>query len=99
MVLPIIPAWPVKDVFTALRHAAENVNAGTLAREQLVSILATGDGHPSAVRAVFGDCAIETLERAAIEAGISARTLQRAYIVARALHRAHSTELEDLLAG
>jgi hypothetical protein len=87
------------DVFTTLAHAAENANAGQLPRTALIAILSTGTGQPSAVRAVFGDCPLETLERAAAFAGLAPGAVRRAYAVAKMKHHAHHAELEDLIAA
>ena len=62
-----------------------------------MSALRTGDGPGGIVRAIFGDCSLETLERLSAEAGMSTAALRSSYRQARALHAAINSELEEEL--
>jgi hypothetical protein len=90
---------PPAAAFAIFVNAIENVNAGTFDEQAITTILATGDGHSSAVRAVFGDVPLEAIDEAATAAGISTKTLMRAYLTARDRHAAINDQLEELLAS
>ncbi len=54
---------PSGDAFAIFRQRAiENVNAGAFGAQAITAILATGDGHPSDVRAIFGDVPLEAID-------------------------------------
>ena len=93
------PPMPSGDAFAIFVNAIENVNAGTFDAQAITAILATGDGHPSAVRAIFGDVPLEAIDEAATAAGISQKTLMRAYLTARDRHAAINEQIEELLAA
>ena len=57
-------------------------------------MLATGDGPGHLVRALFGDCSFETLDRIGAEHGVSRSTIRTAYAHARATHAAANEEME-----
>ncbi len=88
---------PPAAAFVIFVNAIENVNAGTFDEQAITAILATGDGHSPAVRAVFGDVPLEAIDEAATAAGISTKTLMQAYLTARKRHAAINDQLEELL--
>ena len=80
-------AWPI------VCSAVANVTNAHPTREAIVAILRTGDGDPPGaqghlVRALFEDCALETLQRLAMECGLDDAELRASMMVASARHAA-----------
>ena len=61
----------------------------------MMSVLETGDGPGSIVRALSGDCSLETLDRLAAEIGMTRVGPLRSYATAKALHAAANAEFEE----
>ncbi len=83
-----------RDAFQAGINALANASRTPVRKEDLTGILATGDGPGHLVRALFEDCSLETLDRMAAAAGLSARRMRTAYSFARKKHGAKNPELE-----
>ena len=75
--------------------AVSNASNVDVTEETMVSILRTGDGPGGVVRALFGDCSLETLESLGAEIGMTRRDLDASYATAKALHAAANAELDD----
>ena len=75
--------------------AVSNASTVEATEEMLFSVLRTGDGSGHMVRALFGDCSLETLDRLAAEVGMTRRALEIAYATAKALHAAANAELDE----
>jgi hypothetical protein len=78
--------------------AIENASRTPITRSELITILATGEGDPSHVRALFGDVSLGTLIKLAIAFGISDAALAEAYARARRLHAARQPDLDRFAA-
>ena len=87
------------DPFAAALNAISNASRLPVNEALIGAMLASGDGHGSHVRALFGDCALETLERLCAATGVSPPQLLRAYGTARRLHAAANAELDELAQG
>ena len=85
------------DVIAVGLNAVSNSSRVDVTEAMMMSVLRTGDGQGGMVRALFGDCSLETLERLSATAGMSSWDLQTAYRIAKALHAAINSELEDVL--
>ena len=57
-------------------------------------ILRTGAGHPSHIRALFGDTSLDTLMRLGIAMNISTATILASYRLAKATAAAANAEIE-----
>ena len=77
-------------------NAVSNASRLPIDEAAIAGLLASGDGPGSHVRALFGDCSLETLERLCAGAGIPQPQLLRSYAVARRLHVAANAELDEL---
>ena len=77
--------------------AIANASRTPTDRAVLRAILATGDGDPSHVRALFGDVSLTTLLRLAMAFGISDAELAQAYSLARRNHAASQPDLDRFL--
>jgi hypothetical protein len=78
--------------------AIENASRMPIDRAGLRTTLATGEGDPSHVRALFGDVSLSTLLRLAMAFGISDGELARAYGNARKNHAACQPDLDRFAA-
>ena len=75
-------------------NALSNSSRGPVSEAEIVSILATGDGPGHLVRALFGDCAFETLDRLGAHAGLSRAEIRAAYAHAKRVHAAANADFE-----
>ena len=75
--------------------AVSNASNVDVTEATMMSVLKTGDGPGSIVRALFGDCSLETLDRLAAEIGMTRRDLDASYATAKALHAAANAEFEE----
>lgn len=92
------PSRPMpRDPFATALNAMSNASRQPAGRAEVVDILARGDGPGSLVRALFGDCSFETLERLGIAAGVPRTQILAAYANARRLHAAANAELDDFV--
>lgn len=85
-----------QDVFSIAFNAVGNASNTAVARQDIIDMLATGDGDGGQVRALFGDCSFETLERLGLAAGISSSSIKSAYRYARTHHAAANADLEAM---
>jgi hypothetical protein len=83
-----------KDPFQTGLNALANSSRVPVGRSELLAILSTGDGSGNLVRALFGDCSLESLEKMAMQAGITTEQLRSAYRLARARHSARNLAME-----
>ena len=88
-------AWPVKDGRRLAVNAVTNASREPVGEEQVLAILRTGDGEGHLVRALFGDCGVETLARAGMSTGMSLAEVRNSYCRARERHGARNPELEE----
>jgi hypothetical protein len=84
-------------VATAL-SAIENASRVAVSRDDLQPMLAAGEGHPSHLRALFGDVDLHALLRLAAALGVDDQTLVRAYANARRNVAAANAELDEFAA-
>jgi hypothetical protein len=82
------------DPFQIGANALANSSPTPVGKSELIAILATGDGPGHLMRAVFEDCSLESLDRMAMEADLTAAQIRAAYLVARARHRARNADME-----
>ncbi len=75
--------------------AVSNASNVDVTEETIMAVLKTGDGPGGIVRALFGDCSLETLDRLAAEFGMTRRDLYASYATAKALHAAANAEFEE----
>ena len=80
-----------------ITNAVENASNEPITPAAILAILRSGRGHPSHVRAIFGDVSLRALDRAAAAAGIDPAALLGAYAIARDAHAAANPELERAL--
>ena len=85
------------DAIAVGLNAVSNCSRVDVTEAMMMFALRTGDGPGGVVRALFGDCSLETLERLSAAAGMSRWDLQTSYQTAKAIHAAVNTELEDAL--
>ena len=86
-----------RDPMTTARNAVENSSRTPVADADILAMLATGEGPGHLVRALFEDCAFETLDRLGAAHGLSRATIESAYAVARRTHAAYNEGLEEPL--
>ncbi len=84
-----------QGVMATALNAVSNSSRTPVAEDEILAILATGDGPGHLVRALFGDCSFETLDRLGAAHGLARATIRAAYAHARARHAAFNTELES----
>ncbi len=77
----------------AARNAVANASRVPVSDDQILAILATGDGPGHLVRALFQDCTFETLDRLGAEHGVARSVIRRAYARARLVHAAINADL------
>jgi hypothetical protein len=75
-------------------NALANSSRTPVGKSDLIAILATGDGPGHLVRALFEDCSMESLDRMAMEAGLTAAQIRAAYLFARTRHQARNADME-----
>ncbi len=83
------------DPAASALSAIENASRVPIKREDLRALLATGEGEPSHLRALFGDVDLHTLLRLASALEVDDATLVRAYAVARKNAAAANAELDE----
>jgi len=82
---------------TAL-SAIENASRIAVDRDGLKTLIATGEGHSSHLRALYGDVDLHTLLRLAAAFGVDNPTLARSYAAARRTAGAANAELNEFAA-
>ncbi len=82
---------------TAL-NAVSNSSRAAVTIEDVLGMLATGEGQGHRVRALFEDCSRETLIKIAVSMGLNESQLLAAYINAKTKHYAANEELDACLA-
>ena len=75
-------------------NALSNASRTSVSRATVLALLATGDGPGPLVRALFEDCAFESLDRMAAAAGMGRKELRAAHAVARDKHGARNPDFE-----
>lgn len=88
------PGQAHPDVFAIAVNALSNASRNPVSEADVRSILTTGDGPGHLVRALFGDCAFETLDRLGMRAGLSRAEIRKAYAFAKRVHAAANADLE-----
>ena len=83
------------DPFAIAYNAITNASRLDVTRAEIEAMLKTGDGTPHHVRALFGDCSMETLERLAMQCGLSPAGLRAALRVARSKHAAANADFME----
>ncbi len=83
------------DPAASALSAIENASSVAMRREDLRALLATGEGEPSHLRALFGDVDLHTLLRLAADLEVDDATLVRAYARARETAAAANAELDE----
>ena len=83
-----------RGIMAAAMNAVANSSRTPVSESQILAMLATGDGPGHLVRALFGDCSFETLDRLGAEHGVARATIRRAYAHARATHAAVNEDFE-----
>ena len=78
----------------AARHVVANASRAPVSDDQILAILATGDGPGHLVRALFQDCTFETLDRLGAEHGVARSVIRSACAHARRVHAAINADLE-----
>jgi hypothetical protein len=81
---------------TAL-SAIENASSVRVTRADLPTLLGSGSGESSHVRALFSDVNLSTLIRLAIAYGISDADLAKAYARARDVYGAANPEMDEFV--
>ena len=76
-------------------NAISNASKADVTEETLFSVLRTGNGSAAMVRALFGDCSLETLDGLAAEAGMTRSALEAAYATAKTLHAAANADFDE----
>ena len=87
------------DFLQGIINAVENASQFPAGNAEIAAIIRTGDGAPSHVRAIFGDCPLPTLLNAAEHYGVSSKQLARAWLFARGCHKAANAEMDEWLAA
>ena len=82
------------DAVVIAVNALSNSSRTPVSAEDVMSILRTGDGPGHLVRALFGDCAFETLDRLGAQAGLSQADIRTTYAYAKRVHAAANADLE-----
>jgi hypothetical protein len=83
------------DPAASALSAIENASRIPIRREDLRVLLATGEGEPSHLRALFGDVDLHTLLRLAAALDVDDEALVRAYARARKNVAAANSELDE----
>ena len=83
------------DPAASALSAIENASRVAVRREDLRALLATGEGEPSHLRALFGDVDLHTLLRLAAALDIDDATLVGGYARARKTAAAANAELDE----
>ncbi len=89
-----VAARTFDPVATAL-SAIENASCVAIRREDIRTLLVSGEGEPSHLRALFGDVDLHTLLRLADAFGVDDATLVRAYARARKNAAAANADLDE----
>ena len=87
------------DFLQGIINAVDNASQTPAQIAEIAEIIRTGDGAPSHVRAIFGDCPLPTLLNAAEHYGVSSKQLARAWLFARRRHKAANAEMDEWLAA
>ena len=77
-----------------IRNAVENASTVPITDEQIVAMLAGGDGCVSHLQAIFGDVTLQALSRAGAAHGIALGTILDAYARAKETALAANPELD-----
>ena len=85
---------PNRHEFAVGLSAMANASRDAVDVADLLAILSSGDGPGHLVRALFGDCTLETLDRMSVAAGLSRASLHAAYATAKARHQAANAEID-----
>lgn len=75
--------------------AVSNSSNVDVTEETMMAVLRKGDGPGGIVRALFGDCSLETLDRLGAEIGMTRRDLDAAYATAKSRHAAANAEFDE----
>ncbi len=87
-----------RDPFAAARNAVSNASRRPVSDVEIGTVLASGTGAGHVVRALFGDCALDTLLDMGRRTGLSVERLLVAYRTARTVHGAAHEGLNALQA-
>lgn len=85
------------DPMATAHSAVANASREPATSQDILRVLRTGAGHPSHVRALFGDLALSTLMRVAIEHDIMDEDLARAYLRAKRDYAASNPEMDEFV--
>ncbi len=83
------------NVIAVALNAMSNASRLDVTEATLLSVLRTGDGPGGMVRALFGDCSLETLDRLAADVGMTRSALEAAYATAKRLHAAANADFDE----
>lgn len=87
---------PIAAALAIAISAIENGSTVPIEPSNVISMLRTGTGEPSHLRALFGDTSLTTLAKIAAAHGISQAGLIRSYTRARTSAAAANPELDRL---
>ena len=83
-----------RDVFATVLNALSNASRTPVSKDDVLAILVTGDGPGNLVRALFGDCSLETLDRLGQATGFSRSRIKASYRNAKRLHAAANADMD-----
>lgn len=86
-----------RDPYAAARNAVANASGRPVADGEIAAVLATGDGAGHVVRALFSDCAADSLLTLAFHLGLPSERLNAAYTTARVKHAAANETMDAVL--
>ncbi len=84
-----------RDVLVTVLNAVSNSSRVPVSEAEVIAILETGDGPGHLVRALFGDCSYETLDRFGAAVGVPSSQIRGAYRVARERHAAANADMDQ----
>ena len=83
-----------RDRIATALNALANASREPVSEADLLSILSTGDGPGHLVRALFGACSFDTLDRLGAALGLSRDRGRQSYARAKARHGAANSDLD-----
>ena len=83
-----------RDGIAIALNALANASREPVSEADLLPILSTGDGPGHLVRALFGDCSFDTLDRLGVALGLSRDRVRQSYARAKARHGAANSDLD-----
>ncbi len=83
-----------RDGIATALNALANASPEPVSEADLLPILSTGDGPGHLVRALFGDCSFDTLDRLGAALGLSRDRVRQSYARAKARYGAANSDLD-----